>query len=42
MGDRHDDPQLFDPINPYLIVPTKEMYEYAVQGSLGDAVYHEP
>lgn len=25
-----------------LSVPTREMYEYAVQASLGDDVYHEP
>ena len=25
-----------------LSVPSKEMYEYAVQASLGDDVYHEP
>ncbi|EIM92761.1 uncharacterized protein STEHIDRAFT_117731 [Stereum hirsutum FP-91666 SS1] len=29
-------------ISDTLTVPTKEMYDYAVQGSLGDAVYHEP
>lgn len=31
--------RLTDSIYP---VPTKEMYEYAVQTSLGDAVYFEP
>jgi threonine aldolase len=25
-----------------LSVPSKEMYEYAIQASLGDDVYHEP
>ncbi|KAI0034914.1 pyridoxal phosphate-dependent transferase [Vararia minispora EC-137] len=29
-------------ISDTITVPTREMYEYAVQASIGDAVYHEP
>ena len=27
---------------PMFLVPSKEMYQYASQASLGDDVYHEP